>query len=157
MSKEADRLERWLILLLDGRDEPFLPELECLSSVARAQVFRKAVKQSEPDAWRLIVWLVLLLGSWFVGLPFLVVVGCHLWYASRANPGLAQPACQLVGAVALLGLWQAGLAFYNVLYERPRLRRCLWRLVPGLCDHCGYNLTGNLSGRCPECGRPSAA
>lgn len=23
---------------------------------------------------------------------------------------------------------------------------------PGHCRHCGYNLTGNLSGRCPECG-----
>lgn len=25
-------------------------------------------------------------------------------------------------------------------------------IQPGLC-HCGYNLTGNTSGRCPECGR----
>jgi len=23
----------------------------------------------------------------------------------------------------------------------------------GFCVHCGYNLKGNLSGRCPECGR----
>ncbi|MCG8403591.1 MAG: YcxB family protein [Phycisphaerales bacterium] len=23
---------------------------------------------------------------------------------------------------------------------------------PGLCKKCGYNLTGNVSGRCPECG-----
>jgi hypothetical protein len=23
----------------------------------------------------------------------------------------------------------------------------------GLCVRCGYNLTGNVSGRCPECGR----
>jgi len=23
---------------------------------------------------------------------------------------------------------------------------------PGHCQHCGYNLTGNVSGRCPECG-----
>ena len=23
---------------------------------------------------------------------------------------------------------------------------------PGHCRHCGYNLTGNVSGRCPECG-----
>ena len=22
----------------------------------------------------------------------------------------------------------------------------------GLCKECGYNLTGNVSGRCPECG-----
>lgn len=31
---------------------------------------------------------------------------------------------------------------------------------PGCCAHCGYDLTGNTSGRCPECGRactPTAA
>jgi DNA-directed RNA polymerase subunit RPC12/RpoP len=22
----------------------------------------------------------------------------------------------------------------------------------GICRHCGYDLTGNISGRCPECG-----
>jgi hypothetical protein len=26
------------------------------------------------------------------------------------------------------------------------------RIPPGHCEHCGYNLTGNVSGRCPECG-----
>jgi hypothetical protein len=25
---------------------------------------------------------------------------------------------------------------------------------PDLCSHCGYNLTGNVSGFCTECGRP---
>jgi hypothetical protein len=24
--------------------------------------------------------------------------------------------------------------------------------LDGCCDRCGYNLTGNVSGRCPECG-----
>ena len=33
----------------------------------------------------------------------------------------------------------------------------LWLVVPrppppGFCQSCGYNLTGNVSGRCPECG-----
>lgn len=27
---------------------------------------------------------------------------------------------------------------------------------PGCCAACGYDLTGNLSGRCPECGLPIA-
>ena len=30
-----------------------------------------------------------------------------------------------------------------------------WRergIPPGHCQTCGYNLTGNISGRCPECG-----
>ena len=26
------------------------------------------------------------------------------------------------------------------------------RIPPGHCRKCGYNLTGNVSGRCPECG-----
>jgi len=33
---------------------------------------------------------------------------------------------------------------------RLRLRG---RIDPTRCPHCGYNLTGNTSGRCPECGR----
>lgn len=39
-----------------------------------------------------------------------------------------------------------------------------WRIVqwcrrprPGCCQGCGYDLTGNVSGRCPECGAPVAA
>ena len=27
------------------------------------------------------------------------------------------------------------------------------RFRPGQCQGCGYDLTGNVSGRCPECGR----
>ncbi len=26
------------------------------------------------------------------------------------------------------------------------------RIPPGHCPRCGYDLTGNVSGRCPECG-----
>jgi len=28
------------------------------------------------------------------------------------------------------------------------------RLRPGFCTRCGYDLTGNTSGVCPECGTP---
>lgn len=34
-------------------------------------------------------------------------------------------------------------------------RRLHRRAAPGTCARCGYNLTGNLSGRCPECGLPT--
>ena len=34
---------------------------------------------------------------------------------------------------------------------RHRLRR-LHRQSPGRCPHCSYDLTGNVSGICPECG-----
>lgn len=29
--------------------------------------------------------------------------------------------------------------------------------LPGFCAACGYDLTGNVSGRCPECGTPTSA
>ena len=34
-----------------------------------------------------------------------------------------------------------------------RLRTSEW-LPPGFCRNCGYDLTGNVSGRCPECATP---
>jgi predicted Zn-ribbon and HTH transcriptional regulator len=40
-------------------------------------------------------------------------------------------------------------------FRRRRRRR--YRLTHGLCLTCGYNLTGNVSGRCPECGTPAGA
>lgn len=40
-----------------------------------------------------------------------------------------------------------------VLLIRPILRRRRW-IREGLCLKCGYSLTGNLSGVCPECGTP---
>jgi len=35
--------------------------------------------------------------------------------------------------------------------SRPRCRRAA-RMASNLCVKCGYNLTGNVTGRCPECG-----
>ncbi len=31
------------------------------------------------------------------------------------------------------------------------------RIRPGGCSNCGYDLTGNVSGRCPECGAAAEA
>ncbi len=36
----------------------------------------------------------------------------------------------------------------GILFWRDR------RYPPGHCQRCGYDLTGNVSGRCPECGGP---
>jgi hypothetical protein len=48
-------------------------------------------------------------------------------------------------SVAIVARWAA-----------RRLRRQL-RLLGGGCRACGYNLTGNVSGVCPECGTPIQA
>ncbi|GMU83045.1 MAG: hypothetical protein AMXMBFR47_29160 [Planctomycetota bacterium] len=47
-------------------------------------------------------------------------------------------------------LWMPLLAFgIPMIWLWRRNRR---RIEPGCCANCGYNLTGNVSGRCPECG-----
>jgi hypothetical protein len=47
----------------------------------------------------------------------------------------------LIAAALFSGPW---------MYQRVVLRR------NGLCCRCGHNLTGNISGVCPECGTPVA-
>lgn len=53
-------------------------------------------------------------------------------------------------------LWLLALLF-SVLPVSAVVRgpmRSGYRRARGRCGHCGYDLTGNTSGRCPECGRP---
>ena len=50
-------------------------------------------------------------------------------------------------------LWFAALAFAILPIGRGvRWRLYRGRIRTGLCPACGYNLTGNVSGVCPECG-----
>lgn len=43
-----------------------------------------------------------------------------------------------------------------IWFQRRHLQRSLWRQLADLgipcCVQCGYDLTGNVSGICPECG-----
>jgi len=54
---------------------------------------------------------------------------------------------QALGALICLGMLAGSGALALWTYLRPALR-------PGMCRACGYDLTGNISGVCPECGRP---
>ena len=54
------------------------------------------------------------------------------------------------GAVALM------IGALHLLYGAPRGETLLrGRRAKGLCVACGYDLTGNVSGVCPECGTGS--
>ena len=61
------------------------------------------------------------------------------------------------------GKWQeVMLPFWSVFLFAGLPTALFWyldrpRLKPGHCEKCGYNLTGNISGTCPECGTPCAS
>ena len=55
------------------------------------------------------------------------------------------PRLLAIGGAVLLTVWAI-----HVLYRPPERRR--ERREHGLCVACGYDLTGNVSGVCPECG-----
>lgn len=70
-----------------------------------------------------------------------MLLGCSLTLPSKVDF-----AVQTIGiVVALLGIVLAS------LFIKPREIT-----GAGLCENCGYNLTGNISGICPECGTETA-
>jgi len=71
---------------------------------------------------------------------------------------------QAPGAYVLVPLWMLfvpSAAAALVAWRRRSRAYVFWsrrhdpRLAPGHCQKCGYNLTGNVSGRCPECATPT--
>jgi len=79
--------------------------------------------------------------------------GTEFGFASDPQPSAGQThlACRVPW-------WPLFLIFgaYPFVYfvrQRPRERQIARRREHGQCIHCGYDLTGNQSGTCPECGR----
>ena len=56
-------------------------------------------------------------------------------------------------AMSLWGVTAVFITYPIIAFIRGRFRR--WRELPsGQCRACSYDLTGNVSGVCPECGTP---
>ena len=129
----------------DRRRALAMPELAELPPEQRIAAYRLADRRARRRPVFLLVVLLnamivtaaLLLGMWFFG--------------SRYNPGLPQGV--VLVAFALCG---AGLAVtVGLAFRRRYLTPQLWRVMPHTCGGCGYDLTANASGTCPECGRPA--
>ena len=72
--------------------------------------------------------------------------------------GVAVPVTKPLFAATLLLfliLWIWAAVETNI--SRARRSRDRARRIEGKCIACGYDLTGNASGICPECGRPTPA
>lgn len=91
--------------------------------------------------WRLCLWYYFVAAIlWGLGVGAMTVAG--------ASPILAIMGCPLF--LVILGGPFIGLIAAS---SRCRLRS---RYPSGHCQSCGYNLTGNVTGRCPECGHSTA-
>jgi len=91
--------------------------------------------------------------SW-MGIEVIKVTG---WIATPANPAMvgSSQAFPLV-SVRVPFLWPATLTAILPLVWLGRYLLLRRASRPGLCPTCSYDLTGNTSGVCPECGSPVA-
>jgi len=65
------------------------------------------------------------------------------WLCARTDPA---PTLVFLA----LGFW----ALYRGIRRKRREVVAATRRRTGHCVNCGYDLTGNVTGTCPECGRP---
>jgi len=90
-------------------------------------------------------------GGWRFGSPEFEL--CFDWYF----PYRWRPRYRLAGTGQLSGRdFVCEIPFWlpTTLLTLPMI--ILWRRDrrrPGVCTECGYDLTGNVSGKCPECGQ----
>jgi hypothetical protein len=77
----------------------------------------------------------------------MTIAGTVVAFASPSDPkGIPSPLQLMASAIAIFGaLWW----LMQVFEEANQID---WP-PPGCCPRCDYDLTGNLSGRCPECGK----
>jgi predicted RNA-binding Zn-ribbon protein involved in translation (DUF1610 family) len=112
--------------------------------------------------------IVLLLGggTWFVGMVTVffarpwrrqvaqvclagVIVAAVAWSLSPTRDW------QRASLVAPLPIAIASAGLLSLLALIVPVRRCGHETSGPRCAGCGYDLTGNVSGICPECGRPT--
>ena len=83
----------------------------------------------------------------------LVVCGASVGTANLIGPHFKNKPAVFVGICILMYVVPVVLLF--ILPPRRRLVR-YQRWLRGQCTNCGYNLAGNVSGICPECGNPKS-
>lgn len=80
----------------------------------------------------------------WLGLTITILLWGATWPQILPNDADLPP-CHMIVLIALAGAW--------TVYEFVKVRRTTARAARlGKCTQCGYDLTGNLSGLCPECG-----
>ena len=130
--------------------------------------FERIRRSAQPSAW--LCWLPL-----WIPLAVAVIPTALLWRDRRRSPAAATDPdavfCRVlkwVGLAVCLPIMLSesitGVSPHYPVFEVMFVANVAatsylwWRddqyVPPGHCQHCGYDLTGNVSGRCPECGTP---
>ena len=120
-----------------------LPELSALSGAERRLVWKHC---SRGAYWRWQVWMGIACSA-------ICTAGCPLIASAvvqRPAIGSVEQLCGL--ALGLISGSVIGTFVYLQIWIAV-LRDSLKAELPAVCHNCGYRLTGNLSGVCPECGR----
>ena len=91
-----------------------------------------------------LVRVVLMLAALRQSLAVVIVLGIL-----AAAPCVNLLVLVIVSQMATGALRKAGI---KVGFMGASDKQVLLALDPNICRQCGYNLTGNVSGRCPECG-----
>jgi len=96
---------------------------------------------------RKVIWLLALL---------LGVVGCWIAIVSQFRYSFETKIIYVLVSIVIFGLIGMVLlamlseSWRDAMDEEPNLIK--YRCRSGYCFKCGYDLTGNQSGKCPECG-----
>lgn len=94
------------------------------------------------------------------GIPVsMMVYGLPLWWLKIQSATRFCPSFQTtwsIGPFLVIDVfvWSAPLLLALYIARGLRLSRFRQQVAAGMCGGCGYNLTGNRSGVCPECGAP---
>jgi membrane protein implicated in regulation of membrane protease activity len=88
--------------------------------------------------WRVIIAIIAIMIVWFGFVPALYVLK-RFFFPNTPTIYLIAAAAPFFAIILLILM---------ILWRRMKPR------PPGHCQNCGYDLTGNVSGRCPECGEP---
>ena len=84
-------------------------------------------------------------GAYLIDLPGLLFVG-PLWDYTLNSPVMEIALTVACVAISVLAWGYIAGRIIGVIVARRK------RIAKGFCPVCGYNLTGNTSGVCPECG-----